>query len=61
MTDERERMEVLYNVLVGGEDDTKVEIDTHKLQSMIYIVCTSLCANVVLLVLVAYLVAIKYM
>ncbi len=59
MTDEREPMDVLYNVLTGGKDDTKVEIDIHKLQSMIYIVCTSLCANVVLLVLVACLLAIK--
>lgn len=54
-------MDVLYNVLTGGEDDTKVEIDTHKLQSMTYILCASLCANVVLLVLVACLVAIRYM
>ncbi|MDC2164779.1 hypothetical protein [Bacteroides thetaiotaomicron] len=61
MTDERERMDVLYNVLTGGEDDTKVEIDIHKLQSMTYILCTSLCANIVLLVLVACLVAIRYM
>lgn len=52
-------MDVLYNVLTGGKDDTKMEIDIHKLQSMIYIVCTSLCANVVLLVLVAWLLAIK--
>ncbi len=59
MTDEREPMDVLYNVLTGGKDDTKMEIDIHKLQSMIYIVCTSLCANVVLLVLVAWLLAIK--
>ena len=59
MTDEREQMDVLYNVLTGGKDDTKMEIDIHKLQSMIYIVCTSLCANVVLLVLVAWLLAIK--
>ena len=59
MTDEREPMDILYNVLTGGKDDTKVEIDIHKLQSMIYIVCTRLCANVVLLVLVACLLAIK--
>lgn len=54
-------MEVLYNVLTGGGDDTKVEIDTDKLQSMTYILCASLCVNVVLLLLVACLVAIRYM
>mgnify|MGYP001405534433 CR=1 FL=1 len=61
MIEEKEQMDVLYNVLTASKDDTKMEIDLHKLQSMIYILCTSLCANIVLLVLVACLVAIRYM
>lgn len=56
MRDEREQMTELYHVLTEVEDDTKAEVDTRKLQAITYMLCASLCVNVVLLLLAACLV-----
>lgn len=49
-------MTELYHVLTEVEDDTKAEVDTRKLQAITYMLCASLCVNVVLLLLAACLV-----
>ncbi len=52
---EKERMQELYYSLMTGEDDTRIEVEAPKLQTLFYVLSGSLCLNLLLLILLIVL------